>query len=125
LIRLTFRALRGETTVISRAAYFRICTDSTLRGPDNSIAASYIDRVWHLGNRHYRGFDCTGPIFLRVTNCDGLRQQLGPFDSLRAVDGALYSHETCLGTYLSGWTHGNPEDRWREVVLLPAELAAA
>lgn len=48
MIILTFRPVHGESPVSVRGAYFRICADCTLRGPDNAIAASYDKGLWQL-----------------------------------------------------------------------------
>lgn len=120
MVRLTFRPLQGDTSVLARGAYFRICEDSTLRGPDNMVTAVYVDRFWRLGQRRFRGFECEGPIYLRVKKGTGVSEQSGPYEFVRAADGALYTHESCLGSYAPVWKGERPEDRWCEIVLLSA-----
>jgi hypothetical protein len=123
LIRLTFRPLRGESSVLARAAYFRICADGTLRGSDNAVAAIYMPHFWQLGQRQFREFECSAPVYLRVTNCAGQRERIGPYDFVRAAEGALFTRECCLGTHSPDWKPDGLEVRWREIALLPASGA--
>jgi len=119
MLRLTFRALHGEAAmVLTRAAYFRICEDATLRGPDNTVAAVYADRCWLLGSRRFRSFDCEGPVYLRVKDTAGSIAQSGPYDFVRAAEGALYTQDICLGTYFPGLEPLSSQDHWREIALL-------
>jgi hypothetical protein len=85
--------------VLVRGAYFRICSDGTLRGPDNTIAARYSDGLWHLGQKRHVSFECTGPVYLRVTNGHGRRECMGPYASIRAADGAIFTQDNCLGAH--------------------------
>jgi hypothetical protein len=118
LITLTFRPLHGESSVLVRGMHFRICADATLRGPDNAIAARYCERVWQLGPRQYRSFECSGPVYLRVTNSNGSRERVGPYDFIKATEGAIFTHDSCLGL------HAPPGDAallaaiWQEIALL-------
>jgi hypothetical protein len=120
LITLTFRRIDSKPPRLVRGTYFRICADGTLRGPDNSITASYADGFWRIAHRRHRAVDCDGPVYLRITGSDGCRQNSGPYESVRAADGAIFTHDNCLGAHASGL---NPQVRpglWREIVLLSA-----
>jgi len=118
LITLTFRPVHGESPALVRGMHFRICADATLRGPDNSIAARYSERLWRLGTRQYRSFECGGPIYLRIMNSDGNRERLGPYNFVKATEGAIFTQDSCLGL------HASPADAdelgavWQEIVLL-------
>jgi hypothetical protein len=120
LIILTFRPLHGESSIQVRGLYFRICADATLRGSDNAIAAHYSNRVWQLGPRQYRSFVSSGPVFLRVTNHDGSRQQAGPYDFIKAADGAISTLDNCLGLYASRGDAATLATVWQEIALLSA-----
>ena len=98
--------------------HFRICADATLRGPDNTIAARYRERLWQSGPRQYRSFECSGPVYLRVTNSDGSRERLGPYDLVKATEGAIFTREGCLGHHASTGDAGALEAIWREIALL-------
>jgi hypothetical protein len=119
LITLTFRPLLSESHVLVRAVYFRIGADGTLRGPDNDVAASYVDGLWQLGHRRHVSFECEGPVYLRVTAADGRRECIGPCEFIRAAEGAIFTHDSCLGTYAP---HGELSsalgDFWREIAFL-------
>lgn len=121
MITLTFRPLSGECPIQVRAAYFRICADATLRGPDNAIAAEYVNQRWHLGHRSYAEFHCPTPLYLRVTHPNGERERLGPFEFLRASGGALYTNERCLGTHVASWKPESDAMCWQEIALLSPE----
>jgi hypothetical protein len=101
-----------------RAPFFRICTDATLRGPDSGVIATYTGRRWQLGRRACHEFHCAGSIVLRVTNQDGVREQLGPFDFVRASDGALFSGGACLGIHSAEWAGEMRSRFWSEVAFL-------
>ena len=98
--------------------HFRIGADATLRGPDNAIAARYSKRAWLLGQRPYRGFECGGPVYLRVTNSDGSRNQMGPYGFIKATGGAIFTAESCLGMHVTGMETAIAPDLWREVAIL-------
>jgi hypothetical protein len=118
LITLTFRPVRSESAVLVRGAYFRICADATLRGPDNAVTASYADGYWRLGQRQHWAFESGGPISLRVTSAGGRRECMGPFDFVKAAEGAVFTHHTCLGFHASGGEFRYPADLWREIAFL-------
>src|SRR5262249_91433 len=120
LIKLTFRSFDGDSSVLLRGTYFRICPDETLRGPDNSISARYVDGVWHLGRQRHRAFECNGPVCLRIRDIYGHRESIGPYDFLKASEGAILTRDGCLGIHslrpgaVSGTT------LWSEIVFLSA-----
>jgi hypothetical protein len=118
MILLAFRPLSGGTCIQVRGAYFRICADATLRGPDNEVAATYSNQRWHLGGQGYTDFHCTMPIYLRITHHSGERERVGPYEFIRASDGALYTNERCLGMYNSSGRPGHSAECWQEVALL-------
>jgi hypothetical protein len=118
MITLAFQAVSAGPDAQVRAAFFRICADATLRGPDNDIAATFIDHRWLLGNRRYTAFQCRGPVSLRVTHQSGDREQLGPYEFVRAAQGALYTSERCLGMHVASWASEMSTHYWREIALL-------
>jgi len=123
VITLTFRALSGESVILVRGAYFRICADGTLRGPDNAVTASYTDGLWQLprkqlASRQHRMLECREPIYLRVTTSDGQRDCIGPYEGLRVTGGAIFSNDTYLGAHTSGEQYVPRTDVWKEIALL-------
>jgi hypothetical protein len=98
VIRLSFPCHQGPT-VLLRAAFFRICADQTLRGPDGSLVARYTTLGWRLGARDCREFEATGPLLLRVSSGGGPSEQFGPYEAVRAGDGALFRQSRCLGNF--------------------------
>lgn len=119
MIILTFRPVHGESPVSVRGAYFRICADCTLRGPDNAIAASYDKGLWQLGRRQHRSFECSGRFDLRVMHRDGSNQLTGPYEFVKAIDGALFTHTDYLGAFALPPSDIKPMEVWREVAFLP------
>jgi hypothetical protein len=120
LITLTFRPLRSESPVLVRGTYFRICADATLRGPDNAVVATYADGLWQLSNRQHRGFECGGPVYLRVTHTYGRREHIGPYEFLKAAEGAIFTHESRLGVHAARGEPGAWVDLWKEIAFLTA-----
>ena len=118
MITLTFRALNGESLMLVRGAYFRICADGTLRGPDNAVAASYAGGLWQLGRRRHRTLECRESVYLRVTTPDGERECIGPYESLKVTRGEIFSHDTYLGAHSGGESHLPQVGVWSEVALL-------
>lgn len=110
--------MQGDSPTLVRGMHFRICADATLRGPDNAIAAHYSKRLWLLGARRYRGFECSGPVYLRVTNSDGSRGHLGPYNFIKASDGGIFTTDSCLGIHASHTEADISPDMWREIALL-------
>jgi hypothetical protein len=110
--------MHGDSPILVRGVHFRICADATLRGPDNAIAAHYSKRLWLLGHRQYRAFECSGPVYLRVTNSDGSRSHLGPYNFIKAADGGIFTTDSCLGIHASQAEAGVSSDVWREIALL-------
>ena len=118
MITLTFRPLSGESVVLVRGAYFRICADGTLRGPDNAVTASYTDGVWQLGRKQHRMLECREPIYLRVTTSDGQREWIGPYEGLKVTGGAIFSNDTYIGAHARGEPYLPASAIWREIALL-------
>jgi hypothetical protein len=119
LIILNFRPLQNGSAILVRGGHFRICADASLRGPDNTVAARYLDGLWYLGHKRHVSFDCTGPIHLRVTNRHGRRECIGPYDSIRAAHGAIFTGDVCLGIHAVRDQADSPTiDVWQEVSLL-------
>jgi len=118
VITLAFRPLHGESLVLVRGAYFRICADGTLRGPDNCITGVYADGIWEVACRQHRAFECGELVELRVTDCEGVQERLGPYDFVRASEGALFTRERCLGMHASRRFSDVPSVHWQEVAIL-------
>jgi hypothetical protein len=104
--------------VLVRGTYFRICADATLRGPDNTIAASYVKGLWQLAHRQHRSFECSGPVYLRLTNSDGRRERIGPYSFIKAADGAIFTPDGRLGRYSDRSDADVSLHRWLEIALL-------
>lgn len=110
--------MHGDSPILVRGMHFRICADATLRGPDNAIAAHYSKRAWLLGSRPHRAFESSGPVYLRVTNSNGSRSQLGPYTFIKAADGGIFTADSCLGLHASHKEETISADVWREIALL-------
>jgi hypothetical protein len=117
-VTLTFSRRAPHNPVSVRAAFFRICADSTLRAPDSSVIATFNERRWILGNKGCSEFTCNGPVFLRITRHDGIKERLGPYEFVRAAEGALFTKGQCLGTHSIPGV-GSNDDGWEEITLLP------
>ncbi len=119
MITLSFRPLQNGSAILVRGAHFRICADGTLRGPDNTVAARYLDSLWYLGHKRHGSFDCTGPILLRITHLHGQREYIGPYDSVRATNGTIVGDDGCLGVHAVRDGQGSAmPDVWQEVSFL-------
>lgn len=123
MLTLSFPGGPGETPVQSRAHCFRFCADGTLRGGDNSIAASRVNEGWRLGQRLYRELQCTGPVVVRARRtATANAARYGPFDLVTAIAGLLSANDVSLGIYLPTW-ESCAADSWHEIVLLPVPPA--
>jgi hypothetical protein len=121
MLTLSFPVGPGETPVQSRAHCFRFCADGTLRGGDNSIAATRVNDEWRLGQRLFRELQCGGPVVIRARKTATANATCyGPFDLVRAVAGLLTADDAGLGIYLPTW-ESSTADSWHEVVLLPIQ----
>lgn len=120
MIILTFRPLHGDSPVLVRGEYFRICEDGTLRGPHNDVVAAYADGIWRLRHREQRAFECSRPVYLRVTDAEDRREYIGPYEFVRVEDGALFTLDNCLGDYSRDRKSGCSPQLWREVAILSA-----
>lgn len=118
MITLAFRPASGESVILVRGAYFRICADGTLRGPDNAVTANYSDGHWQLGRKQHRIVECREAVYLRVTTADGQRECIGPYERLQVTGGAIFSNETYLGAHTRGDAYLPDSDIWREIALL-------
>ena len=118
MITLTFRPLNGESVILVRGVYFRICADGTLRGPDNAVTASFTDGLWQLGRKQHRMLECREPIYLRVTSSHGQRECIGPYEGLKVTGGAIFSNDTYLGAHTRGESNLPQAAIWREIALL-------
>jgi hypothetical protein len=118
LIRLIFRPVHTESAVLVRGTYFRICADGTLRGPDNAVCAKYADGFWELAHRRHRAFECDGPVYLRLTKADGRRERIGPYDFVKAAEGAIFTRDSCLGVHDSNGKAAASVSLWQEIAFL-------
>ncbi len=121
MLTLSFPIRPGETLAYSRASCFRFCADGTLRGGDNSIAATRVHDSWRLGHRLYRELQCGGPVLVRARRtATGAITCYGPFDLLRSTAGFLSAADAELAICLPTWEH-SATDAWHEVMLLPVQ----
>jgi hypothetical protein len=111
----------GGVPTFVRGAFFRICEDRTLRGPESSVVARYTARGWQLGARHCREFEAMGPLLLRAHFADGRRQSLGPYGAIRAADGALFDRGHCLGIFCTNRAASPDLPEWQEIALLDGD----
>ncbi len=118
MITLSFRPLSGESVILVRGVYFRICADGTLRGPDNAITASYTAGLWQLRRRQHRMLECREAVYLRVTTSDGQRECIGPYECLKVTGGEIFSNDSYLGAHTRGQSYLPDADIWQEVALL-------
>lgn len=118
MITLTFRALSNDSIIFVRGTYFRICIDGFLRGPDNSVSASYSDGFWHVARRQHRVLECNSAVYLRVTTFDGQLKRIGPYEDLKIAGGEVFANGACLGWHLCKQSCSSEIDGWREIALL-------
>jgi hypothetical protein len=118
VITLTFRAANGESVMLVRGVYFRICADGTLRGPDNAIAASYTNGLWQLGRTRHRTLECREAVYLRITTSEGQRECMGPYEYLKVAGGDVFCDNTYLGAHSRGESYLSQAVIWREIALL-------
>jgi hypothetical protein len=120
MLLLTFHPAGGGTPVQTRAAYFRICSDATLRGADNAVVAVCMDNRWRLGQRLFREFDCSGPVWLRSHKSQGgVAVVMGPYERMKSVHGHLYGDDVPLAVDIPGWQY-SVKGFCYELSLLPA-----
>jgi hypothetical protein len=105
--------------IFVRGTYFRICTDGTLRGPDNAVTANYSDGLWQVARRQHRVLECRAAIYLRVTSCDGGRKSIGPYECVRVAGGDIFSNDIYLGSHTRESSRSPEMDIWTEIALLP------
>lgn len=119
MLTLSFPVRPGETLVYSRAHCFRFCADGTLRGGDNSIAATRVNDSWRLGQRLYRELQCSGPVLVRARKtATSYAAHYGPYDLVRSAAGLLSADDATLGICLPTWER-SIADSWHEVMLFP------
>jgi hypothetical protein len=107
VLRLTFYACRGGDAVQARSLSFRLCADATLRGHDNSLAATRVDGVWFLARRAFKRFDCVGPVVLLVRRTPSDPPlSIGPFKMVRAGATLLWGDDELLWPRVPGWGAG-------------------
>jgi hypothetical protein len=116
LIRISFTF--SGVPVIVRGAFFRICADGSLRGPEGSLVARYTTMGWRLGTRDSREFEAIGSLFLRTSFADGRRERMGPYEAIRAADGALFDRAHCLGIFCTNRAASPGLPEWNEITIL-------
>jgi hypothetical protein len=103
VLRLNFRATRGDSPTLMQAVCVRFCADGTLRGPDNYVVARCLEGGWQVGGRMHRELECEGPVMLRLSmGHHEAPRRLGPFQVLRTAGGMLYGDDACLNIHLPG-----------------------
>jgi hypothetical protein len=103
MLRISFRALSGDTPTLMLATCLRICTDGTLRGADNCVVANCVEGCWKVGGKLHRELECEGPVRLRL-HMPGQPAplHLGPFAHVRTAAGVLYGDGNCLNIVVPG-----------------------
>jgi hypothetical protein len=107
----------GGSPVCLRASCFRFCADGTLRGGDNSVAATRVDTGWRICRGLYKELECSGPVLVRARKTmSGATECRGPFAFVRVEAGLLLSDQGDLGIYLPTWQMVGTVS-WHEIVL--------
>lgn len=107
MLRLTFYASLGQHAAQTRARSFRLCADATLRGHDNSLAATRVGGSWRVGGRSFRQFECAGPVRLIVRRTASDRPiSMGPFRLVRAGAALIWGDDQLLSLRVPGWPAG-------------------
>jgi hypothetical protein len=104
--------------IFVRGAYFRICADGTLRGPDNAVTANYSGGLWQIARSQHRVLECCTTVYLRVTTSDGRRERIGPYECVRVVGGEIFANDTYLGAHTREGSRLPEMDIWREIALV-------
>jgi hypothetical protein len=107
VLRVNFHAGEGGTPTLMLTKFVRFCADGALRGPDNCVVARCVDGLWQVGGRPQRELDCEGPVRVRIIAKPGQPPVLlGPFGTLRTVNGELHADAVSLHVRMPGRIQG-------------------
>lgn len=119
--------LLGHGLTLGPAPWFRVDRAELVMGPLAMAVGRLIGHQWEIRGRSFTSFDVDEEATVYLEGPIGAPGwELGTFDDLRIVDGALYGDREVIATYddaANAWTAALDGTQWPAVLMMPAEGA--
>lgn len=116
--------LLGHGLTLGPAPWFRVDRASLVMGPLAMAVGRLVDRQWEIRGRSFTSFDLDEEVTVYFEGPIGAPgRELGTFDDLRIVDGALLAGRKVIATYddaTDAWTAALDGTQWPAVLMVTA-----
>jgi len=116
--------LLGHGLTLGPAPWFKVDRDSLVMGPLGMAVGRFVDHQWEIRGRSFTSFDLDEGVTIYFEGAVGAPAwELGTYDDLRIIDGALYGDRKVIATYddaSDAWTSASDGTRWPAVLIMPA-----
>jgi hypothetical protein len=120
--------LLGHGLTLGPAPWFKVDRTSLVMGPLGMAVGRFVDHQWQIRGRAFTSFDLDeGVTVYFERDLDTPAWELGTYEDLRIVDGALYGDSRVIATYddeRDAWTATSDGSRWTAVLIMPAATGA-
>ena len=117
--------LLGHGLTLGPAPWFKVDRASLVIGPLGTAIGRLVDHQWEIRGRSFTSFDLDEGATVWFEGAIGVPAwELGTYDDLRIVDGALYGDREVIATYdhaSNAWTAESDGTQWPAVLMVPAE----
>ena len=115
--------LLGHGLTLGPAPWFKVDRASLVMGPLGMAVGRFVDHQWEIRGRAFTSFDLDENVTVYLEDAAGMPAcELGHYDELRIIDGALYGDGEVIATYdeeAHAWTSRNDGTRWSSVLIMP------
>jgi len=120
--------LLGHGLTLGPAPWFKVDRTALVMGPLGMAVGRFVDHQWEIRGRNFTSFDLDEGVTVYFEGAvDTPSLELGTYDDLRIVDGALYGDEKVIATYddeRDAWTSALDGTPWPAVLIMPASPSA-
>jgi len=116
--------LLGHGLTLGPAPWFKVDRASLVMGPLGMPVGRFVDHQWQIRGRAFTSFDLDEHVTVYLEGAsDTPACELGSYDDLRIIDGALYGDAEVVATYDEAsdtWTSSTDGTRWPSLLIMPA-----
>jgi hypothetical protein len=116
--------LLGHGLTLGPAPWFKVDRASLVMGPLGMAVGRFVGHRWEIRGRAFTSFDLDENVTVYLEGESGMPAcELGTYDDLRIIDGALYGDRAVIATYdeaTDTWTSSRDGTRWATLLIMPA-----
>jgi len=116
--------LLGHGLTLGPAPWFKVDRTSLVMGPLGMPVGRFVDHQWEIRGRSFTSFDLDEDVTVILEGAPGTPTwELGTYEDLRIIDGALYGDKRVIATYddeRDAWASTRDGTHWPAVLIMPA-----